>query len=277
MAWQLMNSTTKWIKGIFWKIHDQVGQSRSGGLVVGVCKKSTSWSFDPIISLIKSGSLVRNGSEFRQIETRRKELVDRLSGEVRKTSFRHEMTEMDAGKCASDVSSPAIGGRLVYHAIKIFKPQQVVELGSAFGIGTLYIASALSANKRGFVTGIEYEGWRAEIADEIVSKTFPGYGEIRAGRIEDVLPTILEGDRQRRVDFAFVDAVHKYDDTLGYHRLLRDRVSDGAVVIYDDINWSDEMRRFWSDLIEDEAISDALLINNRWGMVRYGTVNGNNQ
>jgi predicted O-methyltransferase YrrM len=175
---------------------------------------------------------------------------------------------MDAGECAQGVSSPEVAVRLIYTLVRMFKPAQVVEIGSAFGIGTMYIAEALRANGRGAVVGVEYEDWRADIANRCLARHWREIGHVESGPAEIVLPRLAQEGKV--FDFAFVDAVHKFDNTVGYHELLSRGSAGPFIAVYDDMNWSDEMRRVWRFLCDQERITDALLVNERWAIVRYG-------
>ncbi|MHC4993437.1 MAG: O-methyltransferase [Planctomycetota bacterium] len=190
-----------------------------------------------------------------------------LTGQRRTTTFRHEMVEMDAGEVAGGVSSPREGGLLLNALVRVCRPRRAYELGSAFGVGTMYMAAALNEIGAGRVDGIEFEGWRARLAGAAVQEHWPGFGAVHPGAIEQVLPRLAQTDG--RGDFAFVDAVHRYEETMGYHHLLRDALNPGATAVFDDIDFSEQMLAFWDDLVDDPRISDAVLIRGRWGVVRY--------
>jgi hypothetical protein len=63
--------------------------------------------------------------------------------------------------------------------------------------------------------------------------------------------------------------MHTYEATMGYHRILSQCVADGAIVVYDDIGWSDGMAQFWQEVVNEPNITDAVSLGNRWGVVRY--------
>jgi predicted O-methyltransferase YrrM len=261
-------------KRIYWRLREKLKRARtrsrppSSEFHFQVSKRSeATWPFEPVLDLFASERLTQAAKYQEKIERIRNKMIAYLQGAAERTHFRHQEVLMDAGECAELVSSPQLGGRLVYELVKIFRPMSVVEIGSAFGVGSMYIVEALRQNGRGSFVGIEYEEWRADIANENLRVNWPNQGSVRSGRAEDILPQLLAGGR--RIDFAFIDAVHKYEDTLGYHRLLEKGISNEAILIYDDINWSEDMRRFWQDLIVEDAVSDALLINERWGIVRH--------
>jgi hypothetical protein len=70
------------------------------------------------------------------------------------------------------------------------------------------------------------------------------------GRFADTLPGVLE--RRRPVDFVLVDGHHDERALLGYWRLLLASLSDPALVVVDDIDWSSGMERAWRAITLDE-------------------------
>jgi predicted O-methyltransferase YrrM len=262
------------VKRMYWRLREKLKRSlrRSGTpsseYSLHVAKRSeATWPFEPVVALVSSGRLARTAKYQKKIERIRNRMIADLQGTVERTHLRHQEVVVDAGECADLVSSPVLGCKLVHELVKIFKPMSVVEIGSAFGVGSMYILEAMKQNRRGSFLGIEYEGWRADIANENLGAGWSTQGAVLSGRAEDILPRLLTDGR--KFDLAFIDAVHKYENTFGYHRLLEKGATNPAILVYDDINWSEDMRRFWQDLIVEEAISDALLINGRWGLVRY--------
>jgi predicted O-methyltransferase YrrM len=47
-------------------------------------------------------------------------------------------------------------GRRIYDHLRETRPEQVLELGTAHGVGTAYLAAALEANDEGHVTSVDY-------------------------------------------------------------------------------------------------------------------------
>jgi len=188
---------------------------------------------------------------------------EELSGLVRRTSYRHQVVEMDAGEVFQGVSSAELGQRLLYSLVTRFCPTHCVEFGSAFGTATVAIAGALPEGGR--IEGIELEEWRADIANRTLQALAPDKGKVFVGSIEEVFPR-LRGFGG--FDFAFVDAEHRYDACMKYCDLLRPRVAHQGLIVFDDIDWSGDMRRFWRDLCRDEWVQSAALFNGRWGVIR---------
>ena len=115
----------------------------------------------------------------------------------------------------------------------------IVELGTSFGINTLYLAEKRDA------TVTTFEGAPA-IAD-IAALTFEFASkkniELMIGNIDNTLPAFL--NRTRRVDLVLMDANHRYEPTLRYFEWLLKKVHERSVIIVDDIHYSSEMERAW--------------------------------
>lgn len=263
------------LKRAYWKLCAMRTDARAADRHVvpwrySIAKKNEdTWPFDDIIKMGQQGGFDQVYPYEHQITVIREALADSLRGKMRQTSFRHEVVEMDAAECFAGVSSANAGGRLLHALVCMCNPQLAVELGSAFGMSSMYVVDAIREVGYGEFVGIELEAWRAEIAQRNIESVTPECGKVVAGPIERVLPEAVPENGGEKIDFAFVDAVHKYENTMEYHQLLKKRIGEGAIVVYDDINWSEEMRRFWGDLMMDSSVTDALLVDQRYGCVRY--------
>lgn len=189
-----------------------------------------------------------------------------LSGQIRETSYRHQIQKMDAGEVLAGVSSPPTALNLIHLTARAAAPGWRVELGAAFGIGTLALCLA-ERDTNNPVDGIEFEPWRAEIAQEGARAILADRVSVHPGRIEDVLPALAP--HRPKVAFAFVDAMHTFEATVGYHDLLAAHAAPGALVLYDDLPWSEGMERAWKHIVADPRVTDAIRIDRRWGLTRY--------
>jgi len=77
------------------------------------------------------------------------------------------------------------------------------------------------------------------------------------GLFSDTLDETLE--RLPPVDLAFVDGHHQYEPTLRYFEQIAAKAAPGCIFVFDDIRWSDGMRRAWRELKAKpvfEAVAD---------------------
>jgi hypothetical protein len=131
---------------------------------------------------------------------------------------------------------------IFYNLVHYFKAERIVELGTSFGINTLYLA------ERSGVRVTTFEGSPA-IAD-IAGLTFEFAGKrninLIVGNIEKTFPAFLQ--TVTRVDLAFFDANHRYEPTMRYFEWLLKKVHERSVLVIDDIHYSAEMERAWEDI-----------------------------
>jgi predicted O-methyltransferase YrrM len=176
------------------------------------------------------------------------------------------MQLMNAKVVLDSVSSPQNALRMLFRLVRSQRPEWAVEVGSAFGIGSIAIVSAMSTLLTTHFDGFEFENWLAKIADEGISKILVQHDRIHPGPLEKTFQGVATGSSV--VDFAFVDAMHILEETKGYHEMLLPHSPTSTVIVYDDINWSDGMKDFWKSLAEDKRLSDVISAGARWGIVR---------
>ena len=137
---------------------------------------------------------------------------------------------------------------IYFRLASAFQATTMVELGTSFGINTLYLGKTPGA------TVTTFEGAPA-IAD-IAGLTFEFAGstnvQLVVGNIDKTLPDFLQ--YTRRVDFAFIDANHRYEPTLRYFEWLLKKVHERSVLVVDDIHYSAEMERAWKKIKQHRLV-----------------------
>lgn len=118
----------------------------------------------------------------------------------------------------------------------------ILELGTSFGINTLYLAKKENAQ----VYTFEGAASVAEIAS--ISFEFAGANNIEliTGNLDNTLYENLS--RIPKVDLAFMDANHRYEPTLAYFELLLSRSHHKSIFILDDIHDSPDMEKAWQEI-----------------------------
>lgn len=142
----------------------------------------------------------------------------------------------------TSLSTPAFSS-LYARIVQYFHCKNILELGTSLGINTLYLASASEDSQ---VT--TFEG-ASEIA-EIARTTFEFHQRsnitLQEGNINKTLPAFLQ--QTGKIDFAFVDANHRYEPTRQYADWLFARVHEASILVFDDIHYSAEMEKVWKEL-----------------------------
>lgn len=163
-----------------------------------------------------------------------------------------------------DVGMPKAIGLLVMHMVRQVKPSVVVEVGTAFGISGMYF---LAATYPGAVL-ITFEPngvWRDLAISNLLSVS--DQFESVLGTFEDNI-SHLNG---RRIDFAFLDAIHTRDHVMTQYELVLNHASAECVVLVDDINFSEDMRRCWEELLQRPEVVSAIDCDDRLGVLQLRT------
>jgi predicted O-methyltransferase YrrM len=71
----------------------------------------------------------------------------------------------------------------------------------------------------------------------------------------------------RQVDIAFIDAIHTGAFVRSQVDLLLPGMKPGGLLLVDDITFSGDMRKCWSDLAMDERFCAALTLDSRVGLL----------
>lgn len=137
--------------------------------------------------------------------------------------------------------SSARFSRIYQHLIRQYAARTAIELGTSLGVNTLYLAMAanrvITFEGAPAIADIARENFRSQNRDNI---------EIITGDIGTTLQEFLKGFRE--VDFAFVDANHRYDPTIRYFDWLRPHLHERSVVVLDDIHYHREMEGAWNTI-----------------------------
>jgi predicted O-methyltransferase YrrM len=133
--------------------------------------------------------------------------------------------------------------------IEYHKFKHVIELGTSVGINAMYLAKAFDS-----VDVTTFEG-SPEIA-ALARGLFKDYGftsiKVVEGNIDSTLKAYLSTVNE--LDFALVDANHRFEPTLNYIELLMKKIHAHSVIAVDDIHSSPEMERAWQAIQNHERI-----------------------
>lgn len=139
---------------------------------------------------------------------------------------------------------PPLYGRLLHRTATYFNSAQILELGTGTGISTLYMATALSANK---VITLEGNPDLATIAQKGLTSLGITNTQIIIGDFNSTLAPIL--GNFEALDLVFIDGDHKKNATLKYFEQLMPYTHNNTILVFDDINWSPEMLEAWQTII----------------------------
>jgi predicted O-methyltransferase YrrM len=162
-------------------------------------------------------------------------------------------------------SIPRVWGRFLMRLVCELGSLSCLELGTGFGISGAYQAAALELRGKGRLTTLDVAGEWAAIAERGFSELgLDGRVDIRRGDIDETLEGVLE--ETSPVDYAFLDAEHTERATVRHFDAVIPHLAPGAVVVVDDILWSEEMRRAWAAIKRRDAVASATRLG-RMGVV----------
>jgi predicted O-methyltransferase YrrM len=167
------------------------------------------------------------------------------------------------GEVCKGASTPRRWGELIFKIYREFGFGHCIELGTCLGFSGAYQAAALTLNGKGKLVTMEGAQSLAGIAGKnLVNMGFQNV-EVVVGKFSDTMQGVLED--LKTVDFAFIDGHHDEDATITYFEQIWPYLSDEAVVIFDDINWSSGMKRAWKHIYSDKRVLTSVDLY-KWGI-----------
>jgi predicted O-methyltransferase YrrM len=211
-------------------------------------------------------------SLWKQIERRRYELSDRVdavqdidygagtpSSQFTEAQQRKGVVSSISVKELASFSKAPVWGEVLYHLTKALRAQKVLEMGTCVGISGSYIAAALQFSGRGRLWTIEGSPAAAALAQETLQLL--GLSDrvtCLVGPFHEVLELNLK--EQGAFDLIFVDGHHDGKATVGYFRQLVPHLCPHAIIVFDDIDWSEGMARAWKEISTDPSVKDYVRI-----------------
>jgi predicted O-methyltransferase YrrM len=130
----------------------------------------------------------------------------------------------------------------------------ILELGTCVGISGSYLATALKHNGQGGLWTIEGSPKIADIALETLSNLgLLRFATVIRGPFLETLSHVLS---DHKFDFVFIDGHHEGSATIDYFNQIKLRLRRGAIVLFDDIEWSADMSDAWRTIRSDAALTE---------------------
>ncbi len=158
--------------------------------------------------------------------------------------------ELSIASIAKNAAKPPKYARMLFRLMAYLKPNTVIELGTSLGISSLYISAG---NPQMNLTTLEGCDHTAAFTLKQLEQ-FPDLNiEIVPGNFDDTLADQLE--RKKKVDAVYIDGNHRLKPTLRYFEMCIPYMHEDSFIIFDDINWSDEMKEAWKKIIQHPRVS----------------------
>lgn len=156
------------------------------------------------------------------------------------------------GEICRSASKPPRWAFLLFKLVRELRPDSCVELGTSLGISAAYEAAALELNQHGSLVSLEGAEPIAARARENLAGLGLSRAQIVTGRFQDTLDTVLRDHAP--VDYAFVDGHHDRDATVAYFEQFMPALAPNALLVFDDISWSNGMKEAWTKIRTDSRI-----------------------
>lgn len=160
------------------------------------------------------------------------------------------------GRFSTTASAPPDRCLMLFNLVRSVRPLSCIELGTAVGISAAYQAAALELNGQGSLVTLEGAASLAEVARSTFRRLELDNVQVVVGRFADTLPEVLA--KHRPVDYVFVDGHHVEQATLEYFDLIVPCLAEAALLVFDDIAWSEGMGRAWHAIARDRRVDTAM-------------------
>lgn len=142
-------------------------------------------------------------------------------------------------------SSKGKYGLLLYKISNFYHPENILELGTSLGIGSIHFAKG---NENSKITTLEackntFEKAKQNFKDLDISNIHP---------INQTFQSYLENLKDEKFDLVFIDGHHDGEALIRYLNILKNFTHNDTLFILDDIRWSDSMFRAWESIKNDD-------------------------
>ena len=167
----------------------------------------------------------------------------------------------------NQVRTKASMGDLYTFLVQRRRPNIVVAFGTAFGVSGMYFLAGIESNGRGRLLTFEVNDVWARVARANLSQIGNRF-DLVVGTFEDNVDKALP--QGQHIDLAFIDAIHTKEFVLPQLEIVIARSSSGAIILLDDINFSDSMQACWKDVSADGRFKASGVLDERVGIVELG-------
>lgn len=154
---------------------------------------------------------------------------------------------------AKNSAVPAAYGKLINRIVAYFNYGTALELGTSVGVGSAYIASG---NDSLHLTTIEGCPAIAGVA----AQNFEREGIRNISQIVSDFDVQLDKfiTESRHFDLFYIDGNHSYEASLRYYEKCLQLAGENSLMIFDDIYWSEGMRRAWEQIVASPCVSQTV-------------------
>ena len=152
-------------------------------------------------------------------------------------------------------------GKLLFNLASEFGKTSILELGTSFGISSMYMAASSPDSTVYTIEGcsecsaVAAENFREAGLTNIIQLT---------GSFDTILPEVIK--KRIKPGLIFIDGNHRKEPTLKYFSDLIESIDGEIVLVIDDIHYSKEMSEAWETIKYSDNVSATIDIY-RMGIV----------
>lgn len=191
--------------------------------------------------------------------------IESLKKTLLQNRERIQVTDLGAGSTADSgtirtihslakhSSKPKKFGRLLFRLARELEPTTILELGTAMGISSAYLASACPTAAVTTIEGCEnIAGYARKNFTALELENI----RVLNGNFDALLPAYLRSVDQ--LDLAFIDGNHREGPTINYFEQCLSKTVNTSCIVFDDIHWSKGMEKAWETICKHEAVTLSL-------------------
>ena len=167
-----------------------------------------------------------------------------------------KLVERHVGKMNILSSKSHFWSLFVYKLLVKNNRKSLLELGTCCGLSSAYMSLAIKNNSEAALTSIEGIPEFAELSKRTLKTLNVSNSEIKTGLFLDIIPQLLA--EKNHYDFVFIDGHHDEKATVKYFMMIKPMLTEGAILMFDDISWSKGMRNAWKTIAADKNIQYSL-------------------
>lgn len=134
---------------------------------------------------------------------------------------------------------------LLYQLAVFYQPENILELGTSLGLGTIYLAEG---NEHAQIISVDACKNTIEQAQNNLAKMQVD----NVSLVNSTFESFLIGSSGKIFDMVYVDGHHEGKALLKYMDLLRSHSDENTIFVLDDIRWNEDMFMAWNELAGSE-------------------------
>ncbi len=141
-------------------------------------------------------------------------------------------------------------GALLFRLTNYFKPQNILQLGPAMGLSTLYLTSYATGLR---CIALENVSEFVPIARIAFEKAAKNPVDLRTGNYRELLPRAFED--MGKVDLVFFNTTYEQQNNALLFQECMKHIHDDTIFVFEGIKTSQRMRAFWKEVCANPDVT----------------------